>query len=420
MRRFQAKQIIAIRAGLLFLSLCLAAGGLLYTRPATAGQKSRTTVSATPPRAKKTATPRPKTKPTPVAAKTPAPATTAYTDFPHSKHPTDCASCHKFPSSNWEKVREKDAFPDVTEYPHHESCLKCHREQFFNGSPPAICSICHVSPSPDGGPRYPFPNPRETFDKSPKAKTAVSDFQIFFPHDKHLDLFGRNDGREYVNGTLFVTARYSRPRPSADSDSCANCHQTYQPQGDSSDEYVTKPPASLGDAYWLKKGTFKTAPIGHTTCFTCHSTDSGLSPAPTDCGTCHKPAVPLGKTDFDAKTAAPMGIEDRIMLLAWRKRDSAAVFRHEFFSHTELSCATCHNAAAMNTLDPATKKVKLQSCGGDGTGCHITPTLDDGGILNYEIDQRQKNAKFECVKCHLAFGKEPIPETHLKAISASK
>ena len=39
--------------------------------------------------------------------------------------------------------------------------------------------------------------------------------------------------------------------------SCPVCHQTYQPQGDSSEEYVTKPPKNLGDNFWLKKGTFQ-------------------------------------------------------------------------------------------------------------------------------------------------------------------
>jgi hypothetical protein len=35
------------------------------------------------------------------------------------------------------------------------------------------------------------------------------------------------------------------------------------PEGTSGDEYATKPPANLGEGFWLKKGTFKSVPVGH-------------------------------------------------------------------------------------------------------------------------------------------------------------
>src|SRR5690242_5184196 len=69
-----------------------------------------------------------------------------YSDFPHSvqAHQMECGSCHKFPSSNWEAVRPKESgFQDITDYPKHESCVGCHKQQFFKGRPPTICSICH-------------------------------------------------------------------------------------------------------------------------------------------------------------------------------------------------------------------------------------------------------------------------------------
>jgi hypothetical protein len=143
-------------------------------------------------------------------------------------------------------------------------------------------------------------------------------------------------------------------------------------------------------------------------------------PAPNSCSTCHKLKQPLGKTDFDARLATAMSVTDKIMLTAWRKRESAGKFRHEWFSHNELACSTCHNVAAMNTTVAQTRKVKVLSCGGDGTGCHITPTSDDGGALNFEIDSRKTNAKFECVKCHISFGKSAIPESHLNAVAGMK
>jgi hypothetical protein len=70
----------------------------------------------------------------------------------------------------------------------------------------------------------------------------------------------------------------------------------------------------------------------------------------------------------------------------------------------------------MKTTETKTKKIKTLSCGGDGVSCHITATSVEGGILNYEIDSRKKDANFQCVKCHLAFASSPVPESHQKAI----
>jgi hypothetical protein len=74
--------------------------------------------------------------------------------------------------------------------------------------------------------------------------------------------------------------------------------------------------------------------------------------------------------------------------------------------------------AQINTLDEKTKKVKILTCG--GAGCHITATADEGGILNYLIEQRKTNPAFQCTKCHIVFGKEPIPQSHLDALEIIK
>ncbi|MEZ5427076.1 MAG: cytochrome c3 family protein [Pyrinomonadaceae bacterium] len=375
-----------IRTATFALFICFFSGGFLYQRAAT-----------------ETLDPSPKNEAAENGLK--------YSEFPHDKHKQSCNSCHKFPSANWKTVRKGDeAFPDITDYPRHESCLKCHRQQFFGSPKPAICSICHTNPSPRNSSRHPFPNPREIFDRSPKGKRAVSDFAVFFPHDKHIDIVSRLDrGRDAKE--VFVRAGWRRR---VGEESCSVCHQTYMPQGDSDDEYVTPPPKDVGDAFWLKKGIFKTAPIGHKTCYTCHSEDTGILPAPQDCAVCHKLKPKETEGDFLARAASEMGITDKIMLTAWRRRDSSGTFRHEWFSHAELECANCHNVGAMNTLDAATKKVSVQSC----SGCHITATSDDGGILNYEVDQRKANPKFQCVKCHIVYGGRAIPESHERAIAA--
>jgi hypothetical protein len=339
-----------------------------------------------------------------------------YSEFSHSvrQHRNlSCNSCHKFPSANWKRVRKQsEAFPDITDYPKHESCLSCHRQQFFGISKPVICSICHTNPSPRNSARHAFPNPREKFDQTAKGRRAPeSDFAVYFPHETHIPLLSRSENQ---SGDL-IAASFSPARSRQDEKSCSICHQTYQPQGDSADEYATKPPAKLGDAFWLKKGTFKTSPISHAQCFTCHSQETGILPAPQTCAACHKPAQRLPKTDFDAKVAASMGSLDKITLNLWRRRDSSATFRHEFSSHADLECATCHNVAAMNTTDFSTKKVPVTSC----NTCHITETSDDGGALNFEIDSRKADANFQCTKCHIAFGKMPVPDSHYKAIAAA-
>lgn len=345
--------------------------------------------------------------------KAPVQRTVKYSEFPHDvkAHKLECSNCHKFPSPNWNKVRpEASAFPDITEYPKHESCLDCHRQQFFRGTPPRVCTICHVNPGPRDSRRHPYPNPREIFDQSPKGKTAVSDFVVGFPHVKHVDIVSFNRGEP----TSFINAAFVRPdRRRAAEESCAVCHQTLNPQGDSKEEYYTPPPPKLGDAFWLKKGTFKTKPIGHTVCFTCHSLDSGISPTPNDCGTCHKLKPPHPPADFDPKLAATMKVTDKITLSTWRLRSSSGTFRHEWQSHADASCSTCHDVAKLDTANPLTQKVPISAC----AMCHATPTADDGGALNFEMESRKTNPAFQCVKCHITFGKQPIPASHVSALS---
>jgi hypothetical protein len=313
-----------------------------------------------------------------------------YSRFSHTTHVTAekiaCDGCHKFPTKNWKEVRKGEAaFPDIAEFPSHDACLDCHRTQFFarERPAPAICSTCHVAVTPRNRVRYRFPSLGETDAKD-------SEFSVLFPHNKHEDVIG------------------------SDQKSCATCHQTDRPQGKSDNEYLTKPPADLGEGFWLKKGTFKTVPATHSECFTCHSTESEVAPLPANCNACHK----LGRAevkvaDADLAAATKMRLVEARFLRSWSRRDSAATFRHEI--HSDLECTKCHVVAKLNTLEPATVKVAVQSCGG-AEGCHVTATADDGGILNYEIEQRQKKSNFQCTKCHLRFGNQPIPSSHLQAI----
>lgn len=372
-----------------------------------------------------------------------------YTKFSHTTHAVTqklaCNSCHKVPSKNWKDVRKGDAaFADVADFPEHASCLSCHREQFFARERPApsICSNCHIAVTPRDTARWLFPSLGDVTDPKLKRREFGSEFGVGFPHDKHIDVVGLNSNSR----PSFVNARFQEEKHAPDwsatvpvaglrpievasetlalqspPKSCPVCHQTYQPQGKSSEEYVIKPPKTLGDAFWLKKGTFKTIPNSHTICFTCHNADSGIPPEPKNCEMCHKLVGPMQlKVDFDPKLASQMGA-DKMMLDRWSRRISAGAFRHEAGEHPDLSCLNCHNAASatFNTVDPKSLKVPVRSCGG-ADGCHITPTSGDGGALNFEIDSRKKDPNFVCTKCHIAFGKEPIPENHAQAIPTPK
>ncbi len=400
MAKLRQNEIGKIRAITIILFLCFVSLCFFFPRFVSKSFNSGANPAATP-------------KPKAQVQKQAQTAQAKFPEFPHNvkAHKIACSSCHKFPTANWKRVRkEEEAFPDVTDYPKHESCLKCHRQQFFGSAKPTICSICHTNPSPRNSARHPFPNPREVFDKTDKGKQHVSDFAISFPHDKHIEIVAQN---ESPNGEVINAAYTAAADDETGEKSCSVCHQTYQPQGNSTDEFVTKPPEKLGDAFWLKRGTFKTSPVSHAQCFTCHSQDTGILPAPNNCAACHKIEKDELKPDFTAASARLMNA-DKIMLHAWRSRHSSGTFRHEFSSHADLSCATCHTVAQMNTLDEKTEKVPVLSC----APCHITATADDGGVLNMEIESRPKNPKFECVKCHISFGSQTVPESHQLAIKA--
>ena len=343
-----------------------------------------------------------------------------YSKFSHMTHAMKqnlkCDSCHKFPTRNWNQVRKSEAaFQDVAEFPEHASCLECHRAQFFarERPQPAICSNCHVNVTPRETARFLFPSLGDVSGSLLPKPDATREFAVYFPHDKHLDALASIKRNRHV----FITVSWQK---TADQKTCPICHQTYQPQGNSDEEYMTKPPKTLGDNFWLKKGTFKTVPNSHAPCFTCHNVEVGITPAPSECNACHKlPVTPIATTDFDPTLAKTIGVTDKRIQSTWQRRVSSGSFRHEGGEHTNVSCTNCHNVTTMNTTNVKTLSVPVHTCGG-GEGCHITATSDDGGILNYEIDQRKKNATFVCTKCHLSYGSQKIPETHIRAIQALK
>jgi hypothetical protein len=349
-----------------------------------------------------------------------------YTNFTHTTaahHKDSCDSCHKSPSDNWAQVRDaSSAFPDITDYPEHDSCLSCHRQQFFRGARPAICTVCHTVVSPRSGTRHPFANPAATFARSLKGRTRVSEFAINFPHDIHQDVMARAPQRD-AGRVLFVRTAFApqeQAKPSKPN-SCSVCHETYTLQH----AIVAAPPAPAdakavagASVPTLPAGLLKTTPTGHESCFNCHWQEGGEKPVSTDCAGCHKPLpkgtlrpAPAGK-DADPQLAARAGFTDPYIVEKLLRRDSVN-FAHEEERHREIDCATCHTRIpALSTLDETTLKVPILSCGA-GSSCHIG--AKPKRILNEEVDKKLADPNFQCVKCHYNLGREKPPRSHLDA-----
>ncbi|HET6861549.1 MAG TPA: cytochrome c3 family protein, partial [Pyrinomonadaceae bacterium] len=285
-----------------------------------------------------------------------------YSRFSHQTHVTSgqlaCGTCHNFPTENWKTVRKGDAaFPDVAEFPRHETCLNCHRTQFFirQRPAPAICSNCHVNVTPRDSTRFLFPSLGDL--EGTSRSNLTPEFGVNFPHGKHIDVVGKRlpEWQRVTPFAFLLIKMQDKPAAtqSAEPKSCPVCHETYQPQGSSDDEYVTKPPKDLGDNFWLKKGTFKTIPNSHTVCFSCHNTDAGIPPLPNECQVCHKlkSEGSSSQPDFDANLLAVFGVRNKVIVDASRKRDSSGTFRHEGGEHPNISCLNCHDVQTMNTTE---------------------------------------------------------------------
>lgn len=346
-----------------------------------------------------------------------------YTKFTHSTagHRKDsCNSCHQSPSDNWAQAREASAaFPDITDYPEHNSCLSCHRQQFFRGARPAICSVCHTVVSPRAGGRLPFANPAAAFARSEKGRARASEFAVNFPHDVHQDVMARAP-RQTEEGVRFVRAAFAQePAKPAKPNSCSVCHQTYTAQPAATPAPADAKAGAGAAQPTLPAGLLKTTPTGHDSCFNCHWQDGGEKPVSTDCAGCHK-LLPDGAArpvlqgkDADAQFAARAGFTDPHIVSKLLRRDSV-IFAHEEERHREIDCTTCHTRIpALSTLDETTLKVPILSCGA-GTSCHVGAKPKK--ILNEEVDKKLADPSFQCAKCHFNLGRsEKPPKSHLDA-----
>ncbi len=305
----------------------------------------------------------------------PLPAAIDYSKFSHAtnKHQAACNTCHKIPSHNWQKVRD---FPDITDYPDHDACASCHRQQFFRGARPPICTVCHTKVSPRDDARFRFRKP-----DSPRQ------FTIEFPHDKHQDVIARLHWRPKQPG-IFRRVSFTTQEQEQNYNNCTICHAN------------RKDPHGWVNTFAIVDDTFKSVPTSHSSCFSCHW--KSQPPVNNDCAGCHKLATQTLFVD------APTRISPR--------------FRHGREQHV-AECTACHiNITKASSLRGLTPDVPITSC----TECHNK----DGLRLDVatELAAIDKNREFACTYCHasekgkldppashyLIAGREPIKRASIK------
>lgn len=304
-----------------------------------------------------------------------------YSKFLHAStahRQQSCSACHDAPTPNWRQTR---GFPDVADYPGHDSCIKCHRQQFFTGARPSICTICHTRVSPRDDARFAFPKP-----------ASPGQFNIEFPHDKHQDVIASHVAPQRLQEEApFVRASFTARAQSGEAaakryNNCAICHETLKS--------LAAPHGGWRDGFIPAAETFKSVPTTHASCFNCHWKTQ--EPTKDNCAGCHK-----------LSTTAPRA--ERV----WFTRISLK-FTHAREQHT-AECTTCHiNITGASTLLGLRPDVPVTSC----SGCHKTSTDRTVATIETELEQRKKDPKFTCAKCHTSdVGSKSAPPSHYALFS---
>src|SRR5258706_776942 len=326
----------------------------------------------------------------PLTQQAPKGSSTKYSAFQHSsdKHKSlSCNVCHKVPTA-WTAKRD---FPDVADFPSHDACIRCHRQQFFTrqsfaGTGPAICTVCHVRAAPREDGRFAFGKPNGA-GQTIKAKDERQ-FTIEFPHDKHQNVIASDrPDRHYGKTASFIRASFFEPQADdqkkPDYNNCSGCHLTNNTFID------VRPPRSPGP-FEPAVGTFKTTPHGHESCFNCHWKNQ--KPSGDDCAGCHKPTASF------------------VTMLAPRR--ISAKFSHEGGKGEHvIECTTCHiNITRASTLRGLTPDVPIAAC----VTCHKDnkkTSYPENTTIEEEFEQLKKTST--CTYCHTAdVGKKKPPVGH--------
>ena len=335
---------------------------------------------------------RPATRPATQTQPARAPAS-KYSAFLHSseKHKgLKCNECHKVPTS-WTARR---GFPDVADFPDHDSCVRCHRQQFFTrqamvGTGPAICTVCHVRAAPREEGRFAFGKPNNS-NQQAKPKDERQ-FTIYFPHDQHQNVIAmwhrlQSVGLQSHHRLKSVPGFGSLDDKKPDYNNCSICHQT-----DMSLAIVALPPPNADPALLHP---FKSMPHSHDSCFNCHWKNQ--KPVAENCADCHTPAA-----TFIAESG--------------RKRISAK-FAHEGGKGEHVAeCTTCHiNITRARTSQGLTPDVPINAC----ASCHRESkkrTYPKAITIEAELEQFTKTG--ECTYCHTPdVGKKEAPSSHKSSV----
>lgn len=339
---------------------------------------------------------RPRTTPAQIQA--PRGSAAKYSRFLHSsgKHKSlECNACHRIPTV-WTAKRD---FPDVADFPDHDACVQCHRQQFFtrqsfSGSGPAICTVCHTRAAPREAARFAFGKPNNS-NQTLKAKQEHQ-FTIEFPHDKHQNVIAslrrgflkldksahghaRATAPRFIGASFIAGADEKKP----DYNNCSICHAT-------NNSLVDIPPARGPDAFAPPAGMFKTTPRAHDACFNCHWKNE--KPSGADCAGCHKPSAAFAPANFP-------------------KRISAR-FSHEGGKGEHvMECTTCHiNITRAVSLRGLTPDVPVAAC----TTCHKDSkktTYPKAVTIEEEFEQNKTTGV--CTYCHATdVGKRKAPASH--------
>jgi hypothetical protein len=339
-----------------------------------------------------------------------------YARFRHESHrppvaKLDCNDCHAIPSPSAPDRVTAATKPSADGYPYHDSCVQCHRQQFFVGAAPAICTVCHTRSSPRLTARDMRPFPKQT------EQAIAREFPGYFPHSLHQSVLARRD--EFERSWGFVRASFGArvTAPRQVSENCAACHVT--------DERAPEAIKVGGTEATFKPEpkTFKTVPAGHASCFNCHW--QAQKPLKDDCAGCHLSQAEYTKRKRAASFEAPLpGVLSanaaqwfKPWPRDWPKRLSIK-FRHQTTNH-DIGCTTCHiNITQMETLNIPKADVPIATC----APCHISasPVLRREGGANATIfsemaDEAKDadNTGNVCVGCHTQLiGRERPPCSH--------
>lgn len=347
----------------------------------------------------------------------PARATRNYSRFLHADHRSpvaklDCSSCHTIASPAAPDLIAAATKPSVKGYPYHDSCVNCHRQQFFRGASPAICAVCHTRSSPRLTRRDVHLFPKQS------AQAIAREFPGYFPHELHQSLIARNllpvRSRRNAWSTAHASVKMIDETLLQALDNCASCHVP---------EARAPAPLKVGGTEGTLKpeaGTFKTVPTGHASCFNCHW--QSQKPTKEDCAGCHLSPIEFTKRKRARLAEAPLpGLLSpnavqwfKTWPREWPQRLSIK-FRHQTENH-DIGCTTCHiNITQMETLNIPKADVPIETC----APCHIStsPVLRKDGVnltIFSEMSEEEKDNKTNnCIGCHTSLiGRERPPCSH--------